>query len=133
MAGNWNQPFKCFVTHDGIFDVRAMAYSTEELWFDEWERGGPPYEVPENVEKHNPVNHVKDWSKPMLIIHGLKDYRVPPTQGIAAFTLLQRRGIPSRLVIFPDENHWVLKPNNSIRWHHEVEKWLNQWTPNTGE
>jgi dipeptidyl aminopeptidase/acylaminoacyl peptidase len=133
MAGNWNEPFKCFVTHAGIFDTRAMAYSTEELWFDEWERGGLPFEVPENVEKHNPVNHVKQWSKPMLVIHGLKDYRVPYAQGISAFTLLQRRGIPSRLVIFPDENHWILKPNNSIRWHHEVEKWLNQWTSNAGE
>lgn len=133
MAGNWNQPFKCFVTHAGIFDVRAMAYSTEELWFDEWERGGPPFEVPDNVEKHNPVNHAKDWSKPMLVIHGLKDYRVPYAQGISAFTLLQRRGIPSRLVIFPDENHWVLKPSNSIRWHHEVQQWLNQWTSNAGE
>lgn len=133
MAGNWNQPFKCFVTHAGIFDTRAMAYSTEELWFDEWEHGGLPFEVPENVEKHNPVNHVKEWSKPMLVIHGLKDYRVPYAQGISAFTLLQRRGIPSRLVIFPDENHWILKPNNSIRWHREVEKWLNQWTSSAGE
>jgi len=133
MAGNWNEPFKCFVTHAGIFDVRAMAYSTEELWFDEWEHGGPPFEVPENVEKHNPVNHVKDWSKPMLVIHGVKDYRVPYAQGISAFTLLQRRGIPSRLVVFPDENHWILKPNNSIRWHHEVEQWLNQWTAAKGE
>lgn len=133
MAGNWNEPFKCFVTHAGIFDVRAMAYSTEELWFDEWERGGPPFEVPENVEKHNPVNHVKQWSKPMFVIHGLKDYRVPYAQGISAFTLLQRRGIPSRLLIFPDENHWILKPNNSIRWHREVEHWLSQWTANAGE
>jgi dipeptidyl aminopeptidase/acylaminoacyl peptidase len=133
MAGNWNQPFKCFVTHAGIFDTRAMAYSTEELWFDEWEHGGLPFEVPENLEKHNPVNHVKEWSKPMLVIHGLKDYRVPYAQGISAFTLLQRRGIPSRLVIFPDENHWILKPNNSIRWHREVEKWLNQWTSSSGE
>ena len=133
MAGNWNEPFKCFVTHAGIFDTRAMAYSTEELWFDEWEHGGLPFEVPENLEKHNPVNHVKQWSKPMLVIHGLKDYRVPYAQGISAFTLLQRRGIPSRLMIFPDENHWILKPNNSIRWHREVEQWLNQWTSGTGE
>ena len=133
MAGKWNEPFKCFVTHAGVFDNRGMAYSTEELWFDEWERGGPPFQVPENVEKHNPVNHVQDWSKPMLVIHGLKDYRIPYAQGISAFTVLQRRGIPSRLLIFPDENHWILKPNNSLRWHHEVEQWLNQWTSAKGE
>jgi dipeptidyl aminopeptidase/acylaminoacyl peptidase len=128
IAGKWPQPFKCLVNHDGIFDTRGMAYSTEELWFDEWERGGPPYEVPENVEKHNPVNHVATWSKPMLVIHGVRDYRVPYVQGLSAFTAMQRRGIPSRLLIFPDENHWVLKANNSIRWHEEVRKWLDQWT-----
>ena len=133
IAGNWAEPFKCLVSHAGIFDTRAMAYSTEELWFDEWEHGGPPFEVPENVEKHNPVNHVKEWNKPMLVIHGLRDYRVPYAQGISTFTALQRRGIPSRLVVFPDENHWILKPNNSIRWPREVEQWLNQWTSSAGE
>lgn len=133
IAGNWAEPFKCLVNHDGIFDNRGMAYSTEELWFDEWERGGPPYQVPENVEKHNPVNHVAQWTKPMLVIHGVRDYRVPYAQGISAFTAMQRRGIPSRLLIFPDENHWVLKPNNSVRWHQEVEKWLGEWTGNKGE
>lgn len=133
IAGNWSEPFKCLVNHDGIFDNRSMAYSTEELWFDEWERGGPPYEVPENIEKHNPVHHVAQWSKPMLVIHGVRDYRVPYAQGVSAFTALQRRGIPSRLLIFPDENHWVLKPNNSIRWHDEVKQWLDQWTAKRGE
>ncbi len=133
IAGNWAEPFKCLVNHDGIFDNRGMAYSTEELWFDEWERGGPPYEVPENTEKHNPVHHVAQWSKPMLVIHGVRDYRVPYAQGISAFTALQRRGIPSRLLMFPDENHWVLKPNNSIRWHDEVKQWLDQWTAKGGE
>jgi dipeptidyl aminopeptidase/acylaminoacyl peptidase len=133
IAGNWAEPFKCLVNHDGVFDTRAMAYSTEELWFPEWENGGPAYEVPENYEKFNPVNHVAKWSKPMLVIHGTRDYRVPYTQGLSAFTALQRRGIPSRLVMFPDENHWVLKPNNSVRWHQEVEKWLGQWTGAGGE
>jgi len=128
MAGNWAEPFKCFVTHAGIFDSRAMAYTTEELWFDEWEHGGTPFAVPEAVEKHNPVNHVAQWSTPMLVIHGQRDYRVPYAQGIAAFTALQRRGIPSRLLMFPDENHWVLKPANSIQWHGEVLQWLDKWT-----
>jgi dipeptidyl aminopeptidase/acylaminoacyl peptidase len=104
-----------------------MSYATEELWFDEWEHGGPQYEVPANFEQSNPIAYVKDWRVPMLIIAGEKDYRVPYTQSIAAFTALQRRGIPSRLLVFPNENHWVLKPSNSLQWHHEVERWLNEW------
>jgi dipeptidyl aminopeptidase/acylaminoacyl peptidase len=128
IAGNWSQPFKCLVNHAGIFDGRAMAYTTEELWFDEWEHGGTPFDVPENFEKHNPLNHVTNWDTPMLVIHGQRDYRVPYAQGIATFTALQRRGIPSRLLIFPDENHWVLKPANSLQWHREVEAWLKKWT-----
>jgi len=133
MAGNWSEPFKCLVNHDGIFDNRSMAYTTEELWFDEWEHGGTPYDVPENFEKFNPVNHVTQWNKPMLVIHGQLDYRVPDNQGIATFTALQRRGIPSRLLFFPNENHWVLKPANSIQWHREVLKWLGQWTGTPGQ
>jgi dipeptidyl aminopeptidase/acylaminoacyl peptidase len=128
IAGNWQEPFKCLVNHDGIFDNRTMAYSTEELWFSEWENGGPHYEVPDNYEKHNPVNLVSKWTLPMLVIHGEQDFRVPDTQGIATFTALQRRGIPSRLLFFPNENHWVLKPSNSIQWHEEVLKWLGEWT-----
>ncbi|WP_206606405.1 alpha/beta hydrolase family protein [Steroidobacter cummioxidans] len=133
IAGNWSEPFKCLVNHDGVFDSRGMSYSTEELWFTEWEQGGIAWEVPENVEKFNPVNHVANWDKPMLVIHGVRDYRIPYAQGLSTFTALQRKGIPSRLLIFPDENHWVLKPNNSIRWHHEVEQWLNQWTGKSTE
>ncbi|HEU4600580.1 MAG TPA: S9 family peptidase [Steroidobacteraceae bacterium] len=128
MAGNWSEPFKCFVTHDGVFDSRAMAYATDELWFDEWEHGGPQFEVPQNFEKFNPVNHVADFKVPMLVIHGEQDFRIPYSQGIGLFTALQRRGIPSRLLVYPNENHWVLKPANSIQWHHEVEKWLGRWT-----
>jgi dipeptidyl aminopeptidase/acylaminoacyl peptidase len=128
MAGNWSEPFKCFVTHDGVFDSRAMAYSTDELWFDEWEHGGPQFEVPQNYEKFNPVNHVADFKVPMLVIHGEQDFRIPYSQGVGLFTALQRRGIPSRLLVFPDENHWVLKPSNSIQWHQEVQQWLARWT-----
>jgi dipeptidyl aminopeptidase/acylaminoacyl peptidase len=127
IAGNWQEPFKCLVNHAGILDSRFMAYSTEELWFDEWEHGGTPYDAPEAHEKHNPVNHVKDWRVPMLVIAGLRDYRVPYSQSIATFTALQRRGIPSRLVTYPNENHWILKPSNSIQWHREVERWLKEW------
>lgn len=130
IAGNWPEPFKCLVTHAGILDNRSMAYTTEELWFDEWENKGVPFEAPENYEKHNPVNHVAQWQKPMLVIHGQLDYRVPYAQSVGVFTAAQRRSIPSRLLIFPDENHWVLKPANSIQWHEEVLKWLGRWTGN---
>jgi len=128
IEGNWPDRFKCIVQHDGVFDARAMAYETEELWFDEWEHGGHPYyEAPEEFEKWNPVNYVQNWKTPMLVITGEKDYRIPYTQGLAAFTALQRRNIPSRLLVNPDENHWVLKPKNSIQWYDEVFGWMNRW------
>ena len=126
IAGNWNQPWKCLVNHDGVFDQRMMGYSTEELWFTEWEQGGTPYAVPANYEKFNPVNHVKDWKVPMLVVHGQLDYRIPVEQGLAAFTALQRQGIQSQFLYFPDENHWVLKPQNSVQWHDTVNAWLKQ-------
>ncbi len=128
IAGNWQQPWKCLVDHDGVFDTRMMAYSTEELWFNEWENGGTQWEHPENYEKFNPLDHVKDWSVPMLVIHSGNDFRIPLDQGIAAFTALQRRGIPSEFLTFPDENHWVLKPQNSVQWHDTVNNWLTKWT-----
>jgi dipeptidyl aminopeptidase/acylaminoacyl peptidase len=128
IAGNWNEPFKCIVSHAGIFDTRGMGFMTEELWFSEWENGGTPWEAAESYEKYNPLNHVKDWKKPMLVIAGQNDYRVPYSQSLSMFNALQRRGIPSRLLVYPNENHWVLKPANSIQWHREVEKWLDQWT-----
>ncbi|HPF72723.1 MAG: S9 family peptidase [Rhodanobacteraceae bacterium] len=128
IAGVWNQPWKCFVDHDGVFDNRMMGYATEELWFSEWENGGTPYDNPEGYEKFNPINHVKDWRVPMLVIHGELDYRIPSSQGMAAFTALQRKGIPSQFLYFPDENHWVLKPQNSVQWHESVNAWLKRWT-----
>ena len=127
IAGNWAEPFKAIVNHDGIFDNRSMTYTTEELWFDEWENGGTQYDKPENYELHNPVNHLKNWKTPMLVVQGEKDFRVPLEQGLATFTALQRRGIPSQLLVFPDENHWVLKPQNSVQWHETVEAWLAKW------
>ncbi len=132
IAGAWPEPWKCLVSHSGILDNRAMGYSTEELWFDEWEFGGPHFEVPGNYEKHNPVNHVADWRVPMLVIHGQLDYRIPVEQGIAVFTALQRRGIESRFLYFPDENHWILKPQNSLQWHATVNDWLQRWTGSDG-
>jgi len=128
IEGNWPDRFKCIVQHDGVFDARAMAYETEELWFDEWEHGGHPYfEAPQEFEKWNPVNYVQNWKTPQLVITSENDFRIPYTQGIAAFTALQRRNIPSRLLVFPDENHWVLKPRNSIQWYDEVFGWMAKY------
>ncbi len=126
MAGNWNQPWKCLVDHDGVFDNRMMGYATEELWFSEWENGGTPWQNPAGYEKFNPIVHVDKWKVPMLVIHGQQDFRIPMEQGLAAFGALQRKGIESKFLYFPDENHWVLKPQNSILWHDTVNAWLKQ-------
>ncbi len=128
IAGVWNAPWKCLVTHDGVFDDRMMGYATEELWFSEWEHGGigkTPWADPAAYERFNPVKHVANWSKPQLIIHSEKDLRIPVEQGLAAFDALQRMGVESRLLTFPDENHWVLKPANSLQWHDAVLGWLD--------
>jgi dipeptidyl aminopeptidase/acylaminoacyl peptidase len=126
IAGNWPDRFKCLVNHDGVFDTRGMYYSSEELWFTEWENGGTYFDVPANHEKFNPALHVARWRTPMLVVQGEQDFRIPDTQGIATFTALQRRGIESRLLYFPDENHWVLKPLNSLQWYQTVIGWLDQ-------
>jgi dipeptidyl aminopeptidase/acylaminoacyl peptidase len=126
IAGNWAGEFKCLVNHDGIFDTFGMGYSTEELWFTEWENGGTPYDNPRGYQEFNPANHVRNWRDPMLVIQGDLDFRVPTTQALSTFTALQRRGIESRLVVFPNENHWVLKPANSRQWHTEVFGWLDK-------
>ncbi len=127
IAGNWPERFRCIVNHDGIFDSRAMYYTTEELWFEEWDHGGVEWENPQNYQKFNPVNHVANWRTPMLVIQGEQDFRVPDGQGIGTFTALQRKGIPSKLLYFPDENHWVLKPKNSEQWYATVLGWLDQY------
>ena len=129
IEGRWPDRFKCIVQHDGVFDARAMAYETEELWFDEWEHGGKAYfEDPAAFEKWNPVNHVTAWKTPQLVITSEGDYRIPYTQGIAAFTALQRRDIPSRLVVFPGGSHWVTKPKESRQWYGEVLGWMGKYT-----
>lgn len=127
IAGQWPDRFRCLVNHDGIFDQRMMYYGTEELWFPEWEQGGPYWEHSRTYEAHNPANFVDRWKTPMLVIHGGLDYRIPDNQGIATFNALQRRGVPSRFLYFPDENHWVLKPGNALLWHETVLGWLDRW------
>ncbi|MBI5480310.1 MAG: S9 family peptidase [Deltaproteobacteria bacterium] len=128
MAGNWNEPWKCLVTHDGNLDERMAYFDTEELWFPEWDHEGTPWDNAAGYAKHNPIDHVAKWKVPMLVVHGGRDFRVVDTQGMSTFTALQRRGVPSKFLHFPDENHWVLKPHNSVLWHEAVGGWLDQWT-----
>ena len=125
IAGRWPDRFKCLINHNGVFDNRAMAFETEEQWFTTWEHGGKTYlEDPQAYERWNPVNHVANWKTPMLIVLGENDFRIPYSQGLGAFTALQQRNVPAELLVFPDENHWVLKPKNSLQWHNTVFSWL---------
>lgn len=128
IAGKWADRFKCLVNHNGIFDQRLMAYETEELWFTTWEHGGKLYhEDPAAYERWNPVNHVNAWKTPMLVVVGENDFRIPYPQGLATFTALRTKNVPAELLVFPDENHWVLKAENSLQWHNTVFGWLARW------
>jgi dipeptidyl aminopeptidase/acylaminoacyl peptidase len=127
IAGHTDR-FKALVTHDGVFDVVSEYGSTEELWFPEWEFGGPYWASPETYARNNPRDFAKRFKTPTLVVHGERDYRVPIEQGLAMFTALRRQGVPARFLVFPDENHWVLKPANSVRWYEEVLGWLDRWT-----
>jgi dipeptidyl aminopeptidase/acylaminoacyl peptidase len=133
IAGNWfdakgNSPFKCLVNHNGVFDTRSMGLVTEELWFTEWEFGGTVHDKPEAYERFNPARHIHKWKVPMMVVAGQNDFRVPIDQSLSTFTALQRKGIDSQLLYFPNENHWVLKPQNSIHWHDTVKAWLDKHT-----
>ena len=128
IAGNWPTGFKCLVNHAGLYDMPSFYGSTEELWFPEYDLGGPVWQADSDYQKFNPSALADKWQTPMLVIHGLKDYRVPYAQGLGAFTNLQRKGIDSRLVIFPDENHWILNKDNRVRWYNEVFQWLDKYT-----
>jgi dipeptidyl aminopeptidase/acylaminoacyl peptidase len=127
MMGHTNR-FRAYVSHDGVFDLKSMALETEELWFPIWEFNGLPHESRETYEKWSPSNFIAQFHTPTLVIHGELDYRVPVGQGLQLFTALQSRNVPSKLLLFPDENHWVLKPQNSVLWYHTVLDWLNEWT-----
>lgn len=131
IAGHTDR-FKCLVAHDGSFDEVSAYYGTEELWFPEWEYGGPPWTHRETYDKWSPERFVKNWKTPTLVIHGSKDYRLPETEGFSAFTALQRLGVPSQFLWFPDENHWVLKPLNGLVWHENVLAWLDRWIGSGG-
>jgi dipeptidyl aminopeptidase/acylaminoacyl peptidase len=128
IEGNWPDGFKCLVNHAGLFDIRSFSTVTEELWLPEHEFGGLHWKADTDYEKFNPAKFVNNWKTPMMVIHGLKDFRVPYDQGLGAFTALQRKGIDSKLLIFPEENHWVLNKANLVQWYDEVFKWMKTYT-----
>ncbi|MFO8070753.1 MAG: S9 family peptidase [Polyangia bacterium] len=126
--------FRSLVSHDGVFEQFSMYGATEELWFPEWEMGGTPYEAPELYDEFSPARYADEFSTPTLVVHGEHDYRVPYTQGLQLFTALQRRGVESKLLFYPDENHFVQKPKNAGLWWHTVLGWLAdhaglRWSP----
>ncbi|MDO9548382.1 MAG: S9 family peptidase [Candidatus Marinimicrobia bacterium] len=120
-------PFKTLVNHDGTFNLYTNFLTTEELWFPEWEFNGPYWENETWYKKWSPHNYVNNFYTPMLIIHGEHDYRLAYTEGLMPFTALRRKGIPAKLVLFPDEGHFILKPQNSRFWHETVFKWLDKY------
>lgn len=128
IAGNWQAPWKCLVNHDGVFDGRVMAYSTDIPAFSEGQYRGLSALPGDTAQRFDPSDFVDKWTVPMLVIHSARDYRVPMDQGIATVHALQRMKVPHQLLYFPDENHWVLKPQNSVQWYATVEAWLARWT-----
>ncbi len=125
---NWieghDDRFKALVSHDGIFNAETMAYSTEELWFEEWEHGGLPHTNREKFLQFSPHLHVENFKTPMLVVQGEQDFRCPASEGLSLFTALQSMGVESKFLWFPDEGHWVLKPGNSQVWYANVLGWL---------
>ena len=157
LAGMHGNTFDCFIAHAGIFDEKYMYYETEEMWFANWDnggleeysytpgqigpagdgetfggirQGGSPWSTNPRAVRHyanSPANNVTKWHAPILCIHGCMDFRIPYDQGMAAFNTAQMMGVPSKLVIFPDECHWILQPQNALFWHREYFDWLDKW------
>jgi dipeptidyl aminopeptidase/acylaminoacyl peptidase len=120
--------FKCIVSHDGMFNAESAWGTTEELWFNNWEFKGTPYDNRESYVKWSPHQYAKNFKTPTLVIHGQRDYRLDVSEGFQLFTTLQMEGVPSKMLYFPDEGHWVLKPQNSKLWYETVNAWVDQWT-----
>lgn len=127
LAGNHNKRFKAFISHCGVFNQDMMYTTTEEMFFVNWDLGGPYWELPEKSYHFSPHRFVGNWDTPLLVIHGGKDFRIPYTQGMGAFNSAKLKGIPARFLFFPEENHWVLTPQNGILWQREFFRWLDQW------
>ncbi len=128
LAGNHDGRFDAFISHDGMFNLESQYLETEEMWFVNWDLGGPYWEE-ENRKTYeqSPHRFVDKWDTPIMVIHGQKDYRIAYTQGMSAFNAAQLRDIPSKFLYFPNENHWVLQPQNGILWQREFFKWLDKW------
>jgi dipeptidyl aminopeptidase/acylaminoacyl peptidase len=124
--------FKTLISHDGVYNFESMYATTDELWFDEWEHGGPPWQDRRSYDKFSPHRYAANFKTPMLIIHNDLDFRCPVGEGLQLFTTLQRLGVPSKMINFPDEGHWVLKPANSAYWHRQVFAWLKKYVPPGG-
>ncbi len=120
--------FKCIVTHDGMFNAESAWGTTEELWFNNWEFKGTPYDNRASYEKWSPHQYAKNFKTPTLVIHGQRDYRLDVSEGFQLFTTLQMEGVPSKMLYFPDEGHWVGKPQNSQLWYKTVNDWVDRWT-----
>ena len=130
LAGNHEKRFKAFIAHDGFFNMEQQYYETEESWFPNWDLGGAPYENTEEVKRsyaNSPHKFVEKWDTPILLIHGDRDYRILSSQSMAAFNAARLKGVPAQLLLFPDENHWVLKPQNGILWQRTFFGWLDKW------
>lgn len=131
LAGHHNGRFKAFISHDGMFNFEHMYLMTEEMWFVNWEMGGPFWEkdnaIAQRSYSFSPHRFVQNWDTPILVIHGEKDYRVTPDQGMAAFNAAILKGIPAKMLYFPEENHWVLQPQNGILWQRVFFNWLDEW------
>jgi dipeptidyl aminopeptidase/acylaminoacyl peptidase len=127
VLGHTNR-FKCIVSHDGMFNTFSAWGTTEELWFNNWEFQGTPYTNHDMYNKWSPRNAAKNFKTPTLVIHGQLDYRLDVSEGFQLFTTLQTMGVPSKMLYFPDEGHWVLKPQNSQLWYKTVNDWVDQWT-----
>jgi len=131
LAGHHNKRFKAFIAHDGMFNLEQQYLETEEMWFVNWDLGGAYWEKENKIAQKSyaasPHKFVDKWDTPILVIHGEKDYRILASQGMAAFNAAKLRGIPAELLIFPDENHWVLKPQNGILWQRTFFRWLDRW------
>ena len=129
---NWllghSQRFKALVSHAGVYDLRSMAGETEELWFPLWEFRGMPWDNPEVYQRWSPSQYVQEFKTPTLVVHGELDYRVPYGQGLQLFTALQMQKVPSKLLLFPDEGHWIQKPQNSLLWYKTLLDWVTEWT-----
>jgi len=126
ILGHTNR-FKCIVSHDGMFNTESAYGTTEELWFPEWEFKGPPWKNRELYRKFSPHLFADKFKTPTLVVHGQNDYRLDVSEGFQLFTTLQRLKIPSKFLYFPDEGHWVLKPQNSRLWYKTVNDWVDQW------